>query len=246
MGIFDSFFAQKEEQLDVQVDFLFQEYFKAVFEDSPTAGFVDKATLTTLISEKFVGDDLLQDQLNTQLAKFESPEAGERTAISEAAVKLALRQIMKTHIKALTEQREDQEALIEELQQTTSGGYARQMIQRNIQSYKESGITTDPLNDIKDLLDLFYGDEQVNNQMTMVCGTDLCEMLGLFHDLAEAVNELNAKKISELEKYKIAYNNRVRRDKRKEEEEKQVTKSQNLEDEEKFSVIRKQNTELLM
>ena len=120
------------------------------------------------------------------------------------------------------------------------------MIQRNIQSFRESGIIIDPLTDIKDQLDLFYGDEQVNNQMTMVCGTDLCEMLGLFHYLAEKVNELNVKKISELEKYKIAYNNRVRRDKRKEEEEKQVAKNQNIEDDEKFSIISKQNTDLMM
>lgn len=58
----------------------------------------------------------------------------------------------------------------------------------------------------------------------MVCGSDLCEMLGLFHDLAEAVNEFNAKKVAELEKYKIAYNNRVRRDKRKEQEQAEESK----------------------
>ena len=48
----------------------------------------------------------------------------------------------------------------------------------------------------------------------MVCGHDLCEMLGLFHDLAEAIDQTNRVKIAELEKYKIAYNNRVRRDKK--------------------------------
>lgn len=58
----------------------------------------------------------------------------------------------------------------------------------------------------------------------MVSGSDLCEMLGLFHDLAEAVNEFNAKKVAELEKYKIAYNNRVRRDKRKEQEQAEESK----------------------
>ena len=50
----------------------------------------------------------------------------------------------------------------------------------------------------------------------MVCGSDLCEMLGLFHDLAEAQVAANVLKVAELEKYKIAYNNRVRRDKKKE------------------------------
>ena len=50
----------------------------------------------------------------------------------------------------------------------------------------------------------------------MVCGNDLCEMLGLFYDMTEAINIINEKKVAEMEKYKIAYNNRVRRDKRRE------------------------------
>ena len=54
----------------------------------------------------------------------------------------------------------------------------------------------------------------------MVYGSDLCEMLGLFHDIAEAISMFNEKKVAELEKFKIAYNNRVKRDKRKIEEEK--------------------------
>ena len=53
----------------------------------------------------------------------------------------------------------------------------------------------------------------------MVCGSDLVEMMGLFHDLAEAINELNIKKISELERYKIGYNNRVKREKKRLEQE---------------------------
>ena len=37
-------------------------------------------------------------------------------------------------------------------------------------------------------------------------------MLGLFHDLTEACVTVNLEKINMLEKYKVAYNNRVRRD----------------------------------
>ena len=89
------------------------------------------------------------------------------------------------------------------------------MIQRVIQQYKESGIVSgDPYQELKDLLDLFFQNDQVNNYTTMVCGHDLCEMLGLFHDLAEAIDYTNRAKIAELERYKIAYNNRVRRDKK--------------------------------
>ena len=79
---------------------------------------------------------------------------------------------------------------------------------------------------------------------TMVPGTDLCEMLGLFHDLAEAVHAVNAKSIAELEKYKIAYNNRIRRDKRKQEQEAEEKKQADIEDEQ-FNMIRKKNTDLL-
>ena len=124
---------------------------------------------------------------------------------------------MKNHMNALTSQAEETEAVLDEIQEKTGGGYARQMIQRVIQSYRETGIVSgDPMTDMKDLLDLFFADEHVNNFSTMVCGSDLCEMIGLFHDLAEATVEVNAKKLAECEKYKIAYNNRVRRDKRKE------------------------------
>ena len=96
------------------------------------------------------------------------------------------------------------------------------------------------------MLDLFYDDEQVNNFSTMVSGSDLVEMLGLFHDLAEAINELNIKKIQELEKYKIAYNNRVRRDKKQKEQEQQEEKKRDEQEDEKFTMIRKHNTEMSM
>ena len=78
----------------------------------------------------------------------------------------------------------------------------------------------------------------------MVYGNDMCEMLGLFHDLAEAVYELNIKKVQELEKYKIAYNNRVRRDKRKEKEENEE-KKRFEEDDESLKLLRKHNADLL-
>ena len=120
--------------------------------------------------------------------------------------------------------------MIEELQQTTGGGYARQMIQRIIQGYKETGLASDnPFQELKDLLDLFFQNQEVNNFTTMICGSDLCEMLGLFHDLTEASVCVNLEKINMLEKYKVAYNNRVRRDQKKEVEEK---KEQNRQEEE--------------
>ena len=66
----------------------------------------------------------------------------------------------------------------------------------------------------------------------MVYGSDLCEMLGLFHDIAEAIVLYNEQKIAALEKYKIAYDNRVRREKRKEKEQREEEKKRSeVEDE---------------
>ena len=51
--------------------------------------------------------------------------------------------IMKSHMKALMAQKEEHDELIDELQSTSGGGYARQMISRVLTSYKESGLTSD-------------------------------------------------------------------------------------------------------
>ena len=64
------------------------------------------------------------------------------------------------------------------------------------------------------MMDLFFNDKEVNSFKSMVCGNDLIEMLGLFHDLAEESRVTSLRKIEEMEKFKIAYNNRVRRDKK--------------------------------
>ena len=122
---------------------------------------------------------------------------------------------MKSHMKSVLAQKEEHEEMIYELQSRSGGGYAKQMISRILTSYKESGVASeDPFVDLQEMLDLFYSDKEINNLKTMVCGNDLCEMLGLFHDLAEASRAGTLKKLEELEKYKIAYNNRVRRDKK--------------------------------
>ena len=64
------------------------------------------------------------------------------------------------------------------------------------------------------MLDLFYNDERINSYTTMVPGSDMVEMLGLFHDLGEAIHVVNIKKIQELENYKTAYNNNTQLEKR--------------------------------
>ena len=90
-----------ESELNNQVDFLFVEYFKNLFETSDKPGYVEKLFLTAHISEKFSDDDTLQEMLNAELDKHESPENVEGARISENTVKLSLRAIMKGHMKAL-------------------------------------------------------------------------------------------------------------------------------------------------
>ena len=139
--------------------------------------------------------------------------------ISELQIKQVLTRIMKNHMKAILAQKEEQEDMINELQSTSGGGYARQMIARIIQGYKDNGCShDDPYDDLDEMMELFYSDKEINNFKTMVCGNDLIEMLGLFHDLAEESRGMLLHKIEEMEKYKIAYNNRVRRDKKAAEE----------------------------
>ena len=143
-GIFDDFYAQKDAELTLAVESLFEAYFLEIFQSSSTPGSIDKATMLKLIDEKFQGDENLQGVFSSELEKFSSPESVGEPTIDEATVKRCLQGIMKNHMKAVTSQREDAEAIIDELQETSGGNYARQMIQRLIQGYKDTGIQGDP------------------------------------------------------------------------------------------------------
>ena len=69
------------------------------------------------------------EELNDELEKHQSPDASvEDQSVTAFDFKTVIRAILKQRAAALMNQREDQEAMIEELQQTTGGGYARQMI----------------------------------------------------------------------------------------------------------------------
>ena len=71
-----------------------------------------------------------------------------------------------------------------------------------------------PYQDMQETLDLIYSDSQINSYETMVPGNDLCDILGLFFDLAGSMDVKQQKELETLEKYKIAYNNKVRREKK--------------------------------
>ena len=67
---------------------------------------------------------------------------------------------------------------------------------------------------MQETLDLIYSDQQINTYETMVPGNELCDILGLFFDLAESMEVKHNKQKDALEKYKKAYNNKVKREKR--------------------------------
>ena len=72
----------------------------------------------------------------------------------------------------------------------------------------------------------------------MVPGSDLCDILGLFFDLAESMEVKHSRQKDALEKYKKAYNNKVKREKREKE------KGAIEEDDPRFKTLREANTKL--
>ena len=91
---------------------------------------------------------------------------------------------------------------------------------------------------MQETLDLIYSDTQINTYETMVPGSDLCDILGLFFDLAESMEVKHTRQKDALEKYKKAYNNKVKREKR--EKEKGVAE----EDDPRFKNLQEANTKL--
>jgi len=65
---------------------------------------------------------------------------------------------------------------------------------------------------MQETLQLIYSDPQVNNDETMVPGSDLCDILGLFFDLAESMEEKKNREVETLGKFRIAYNKKVKRE----------------------------------
>ena len=94
---------------------------------------------------------------------------------------------------------------------------------------------------MKDILDFFFQNKQVNTSTTMVRGNDLCKMLGLFHDLAEVTVERNLEKIAELEKYKVGYNIFMRKQQQKREQNQKD--GLNKEDLQELKQLREENAE---
>ena len=77
-----------------------------------------------MIQEKFAGDDNLIEMLNSEIEKVISPEAGDDQIITDMQVKAALRVILQKQQQLFINQADDNDALIEEIQQSAGGQYA--------------------------------------------------------------------------------------------------------------------------
>ena len=87
----------------------------------------------------------------------------------------------------------------------------------------------DPFNELSDLLDLFYLDPQINNETEQVRGVDLCELIGLFYDLAEEYQKFRNQQQLVIE---------VKRDKYKKSFEKAIKQADKIEDNKFFIELR--------
>ena len=67
--------------------------------------------------------------------------------------------------------------------------YAKQTIEEIVEVFKRGSVPGDDetFMQISDLFSLFYDDQEMNTDSTMVRGSDFCEMLALFFDLTDAL-----------------------------------------------------------
>lgn len=68
-GIFEEFYARKEQELERAVDNLFNEYFLEAYSHCEIANSMDRERLTALIHEKFRDDDFFTEELKNELDK---------------------------------------------------------------------------------------------------------------------------------------------------------------------------------
>ena len=84
----------------------------------------------------------------------------------------------------------------------TDGAYAKDTIDQILASFKQSDVLGDEETFIQmnDLLEIFYGDPDMNRELTKVRGNDFCEMLGLFFDLTDRIRSYLLQQIEGKEK----------------------------------------------
>ena len=95
--------------------------------------------------------------------------------------------------------------------------YSQRKVGETIDKYQHSTFQleqVDTFNEMSNLLDTYFLDQKINSETAFVRGSDMCQLLGLFFDLAEASQFRYKAQIAELKKYKTAYGNRLKREKK--------------------------------
>jgi len=84
----------------------------------------------------------------------------------------------------------DESTFKTELAAKKNGDYASEIIEQITTEYKQNfvaGEAEDTFQEMKDLLDIFYTDPDMNDAGTFVKGYEFCEITALFFDLAESM-----------------------------------------------------------
>ena len=134
-GLFEKFFTAQDEKLQFAVDDLFENIFKEAFDVGGDK--LNQQGFEDIIEEKLEDDADLQNILNDAFKQLELDAEGYATS---QQVKNVLASTLKDQMNQLLEEKEETSWKVEEMRQTAGGAYARQMIQRIIQGFKDRNI----------------------------------------------------------------------------------------------------------
>ena len=180
----------QEQKEQAAVDALYDEIFLDAF-ISQDEDEINKSDYCRVVSLKVEDDVQLRDRL---IQQFDRIDKAGRGLVNENQVKKALHNILRKQIKKLTMTSDDDgsesdSVLIGGMAAYMDGAYAKDTIEQILASFRESDVPGDEETFIQmnDLLEIFYGDPDMNRELTKVRGNDFCEMLGLFFDLTDRI-----------------------------------------------------------
>ena len=195
----------QEEKEQAAVDALYEEIFLDAF-ISQDDDQIDKSNYCRVVGLKLEDDQQLRSRLINQFDRIVKDSHGK---INEGQVKQGLHKILKKQIKQMRadESGDDDDNLIGGQQAFTDGAYAKDTIEQILSSFKGSTVLGDDETFIQmsDLLEIFYGDPDMNRELTKVRGIDFCEMLGLFFDLTDRIRSFLLQQVEGQEKLQTDY-----------------------------------------
>lgn len=188
---------------------LFDDIFTEAFENT---NYLTRGQFRETLEEKLHDDESLREWLMSEFEKLDVDQAG---YLTRSEVKQTIVNIFK-HEMFLNPSLNQTVHRVQPTILFLNSDYSTLKIKELIYKYQNEFSVQDgnPFEELSNLLDLFFLDSQVNSADAVVRGSDMCELLGLFFDLAEAGQQASQQQISELTKYKTAYNNKLKREKK--------------------------------